>query len=54
MSHRRDIPAKASLLVVEDEDSLREALKLNLELENYEVTVAVTGPDALKAVKNEG
>lgn len=53
MSHRRDTPAKASLLVVEDEDSLREALKLNLELENYEVTVAVTGPEALKAVKNE-
>lgn len=44
---------KASLLVVEDEESLREALKLNLELENYEVTTAETGPSALKAVKNE-
>jgi len=53
MPPRRDHPAKASLLVVEDEDSLREALKLNLELENYEVTLAVNGPEALKAVKNE-
>ncbi|MBS1643826.1 MAG: response regulator transcription factor [Bacteroidetes bacterium] len=53
MAHKRDTPSKASLLVVEDEESLREALKLNLELENYEVSVAVTGPEALKAVKNE-
>lgn len=44
---------KASILVVEDEESLREALKLNLELENYEVTVVDNGPDALKMVKNE-
>ena len=34
---------KASILVVEDEESLREALKLNLELENYEITTAETG-----------
>src|SRR4051812_10124602 len=53
MALKRDHPARASLLVVEDEESLREALKLNLELENYEVTVAVNGPQALKAVKNE-
>ena len=53
MLHKRDQPTKASLLVVEDEDSLREALKLNLELENYEVTVATNGPQALKMVKNE-
>lgn len=44
---------KASLLVVEDEESLREALKLNLELEGYEVTTADKGPDVLKLVKNE-
>ena len=44
---------KASLLVVEDEESLREALKLNLELENYEITTAENGPTALKLVKNE-
>lgn len=44
---------KASLLVVEDEESLREALKLNLELEGYEVTTADNGPSVLKLVKNE-
>lgn len=44
---------KASILVVEDEESLREALKLNLELENYEVTTADNGPAVLKLVKNE-
>lgn len=44
---------KASLLVVEDEESLREALKLNLELEGYEVTTADNGPSVIKLVKNE-
>jgi two-component system alkaline phosphatase synthesis response regulator PhoP len=44
---------KASLLVVDDEENLREALKLNLELEGYEVTTADNGPDVLKLVKNE-
>ncbi len=44
---------KASVLVVEDEESLREALKLNLELEGYEVTTADNGPLVLKLVKNE-
>lgn len=44
---------KASILVVEDEESLREALKLNLELEGYEVTVADNGPQVLKLVKSE-
>ncbi|MBZ0100431.1 MAG: response regulator transcription factor [Taibaiella sp.] len=44
---------KASILVVEDEESLREALKLNLELEGYEVTTVDNGPEVLKVVKNE-
>lgn len=44
---------KASILVVEDEESLREALKLNLELEGYEVTTLDNGPAVLKAVRNE-
>ena len=44
---------KASILVVEDEESLREALKLNLELEGYEITTADNGPAVLKMVKNE-
>ncbi len=45
--------SKATVLVAEDEESLRETLKLNLELEGYEVTTADTGPAALKVVKNE-
>ncbi len=44
---------RASILLVEDEESLREGLKLNLELEGYEVTTAETGPMALKTIKNE-
>lgn len=44
---------KASILVVEDEESLREALKLNLELDGYEVTTVDNGPEVLKVVKNE-
>lgn len=45
--------AKANILVVEDEEHLHEALKLNLELEGYAVTSAYNGSDALKAVQNE-
>jgi two-component system alkaline phosphatase synthesis response regulator PhoP len=44
---------KPIILVVEDEEHLHEALKLNLELEGYEVTSAFNGSDALKAVQNE-
>lgn len=44
---------KASLLVAEDEESLREALRLNLELEGYEVTTVDNGPAVIKTVKNE-
>lgn len=47
------VDKRASLLIVEDEESLREALKLNLELEDYEVTTAETGSGAIKAVKQE-
>lgn len=53
MAPKNKQPTKASLLLVEDEESLRETLKLNLELEQYEVTTAVTGPEVLKMVKNE-
>ncbi len=44
---------KASILLVEDEEHLQDALKLNLELEGYEVTTANDGVAALKAVENE-
>lgn len=46
-------PTKGSILVAEDEESLREGLKLNLELESYEVTTVDNGPAVLKMVKNE-
>lgn len=44
---------RPSILLVEDEENLHEALKLNLELEGYEVTSAFDGAAALKAVENE-
>jgi len=44
---------KQSILLVEDEENLHEALKLNLELEGYEVTSAFSGAAALKAVSAE-
>ena len=43
---------KANVLVVEDELNLHEALKLNLEMEGYEVTSAFDGNEALKKVEN--
>ncbi|MFL9481672.1 response regulator transcription factor [Chitinophagaceae bacterium LWZ2-11] len=44
---------KGNILLVDDEENLHEALKLNLEMEGYEVTSAFTGSEALKAVNNE-
>jgi two-component system alkaline phosphatase synthesis response regulator PhoP len=44
---------KPSILLVEDEENLHEALRLNLELENYDVTSAYDGAAALKAVQGE-
>ena len=46
-------PKKYSILLVEDEENLLETLKLNLELEGYEVTGVTDGVEALKAVQNE-
>ncbi|MEI6947992.1 response regulator transcription factor [Paraflavisolibacter sp. H34] len=48
-----DHSAKPSILLVEDEENLHEALKLNLELEGYDVTSAYDGAAAMKAVQNE-
>jgi two-component system, OmpR family, alkaline phosphatase synthesis response regulator PhoP len=42
-----------SILLVEDEANLHEALKLNLELEGYEVSSAFDGAQALKAIQSE-
>ena len=44
---------KSSILLVEDEENLHEALKLNLELEGYDVTSAFDGAAALQAVQGE-
>jgi two-component system alkaline phosphatase synthesis response regulator PhoP len=44
---------KGSILLVEDEENLHEALKLNLELEGYDVTSAYDGAAALKALHAE-
>ena len=43
----------AHILIAEDEESLREGLKLNLELEGYIVATVDNGPAALKIVRNE-
>ena len=44
---------KLSILLVEDEENLQDALRLNFEMEGYEVTSAYDGAAALKAVRNE-
>lgn len=44
---------KGQILLVEDEESLREALKLNLELDNYEVHAVGNGRKALEVFKQE-
>lgn len=45
--------SKHSILLVEDEENLHDALKLNLELEGYEITSAYEGHEALKKVEDE-
>ena len=44
---------RANILLAEDEENLHETLKLNLELEGYEVSSAYTGNEALQKVSNE-
>src|SRR3989337_4254263 len=43
--------SKACILLVEDEENLHEALKLDLELEGYEVTSAFDGTRALQKIE---
>jgi two-component system, OmpR family, alkaline phosphatase synthesis response regulator PhoP len=45
--------ARKSILLVEDEENLHDALRLNLELENYLVSSAYDGNQALKALSEE-
>ncbi|MBA2498302.1 MAG: response regulator transcription factor [Chitinophagaceae bacterium] len=46
-------PSNASILLVEDEENLHETLRMNLELEGYEVTSAYDGVSAIKTIQNE-
>jgi two-component system, OmpR family, alkaline phosphatase synthesis response regulator PhoP len=48
MSNKENI-----ILLVEDEENLHEALKLNLELEGYQVVSALDGMQAVKALQNQ-
>ncbi len=43
---------KANILIVEDEINLHEALRLNLEMEGYEVSSAYDGNEALRQIAN--
>ena len=45
--------APIRILLVEDEEHLLEAIKLNLELEGYKVVTATTGPDAVALSRQE-
>ena len=45
--------AKANILLVEDETHLHETLKLNLEMEDYSVTSAFNGKEALSRIGDE-
>ena len=42
---------KAKILLVDDEEHILNTVQLNLELEGYVVTTAITGIDALKKIK---
>ena len=44
---------KYSVLLVEDEENLHDALKLNLELDGYDITSAYDGSQALNKVEQE-
>lgn len=41
------------ILVVEDEKSLLDAIRMNLEMEDYEVVIATNGLEALKVFKEQ-
>ena len=49
--NRMEETVKKRLLLVEDEESLRSTLRLNFELEGYDVTTAVRGSEALERMR---
>jgi two-component system alkaline phosphatase synthesis response regulator PhoP len=46
--------SRARILIVEDDDAIREGLDLNLGLEGHAVVAAADGEAALRALENEG
>ncbi len=44
---------KKKILLVEDEEHLLKTIQLNLEMENYAVTTAITGYEALKEFRKD-
>lgn len=50
---QNDIPVNPRILVVEDEEHILEALKMNLELDDYEVVTATNGIKALNLFKEQ-
>jgi two-component system phosphate regulon response regulator PhoB len=47
------IPSKGKILIVEDEDDIRELLRFNLNGRGYDVTSVATGEDGLLAIKDK-
>jgi len=41
------------ILIVEDEKDIRELIKINLELKNYQTLMAEDGEEALKIARSE-
>lgn len=50
---QKEIIMGAAILVVEDEQSLADLLKLRLDDEGFQVTVAYTGAEAVKDIKEK-
>ena len=51
MSNSRAQEATKSILVIEDDEGIRETLKMSLELEGYKVFTAVNGKDGLESLR---
>lgn len=47
------IPSKGKILIVEDEDDIRELLRFNLNGRGYDVTCVASGEDGLLAIKDK-
>ncbi len=47
------ISEKGNILIVEDEENLHKTLRYNLEMEEYSITSAFTGTEAIKAIDSE-